>query len=204
MTENLYLPGASGLRRVSCEACPERRHQPGPGSGQGGTVTAAAYLAIRPLLLERVVPAFASLGGMAFAYAQGSLVEGLATEADLDLVLVWDDRPPGPSERAGLALADPLPPPEQHDQPGFILDRFWAGGQQIDAKHVSRDELSDWVEQVQRGEGTTGYPMPVIALAGLLAAEVLADPRDECRALRERAPRGADRASQASLNHLLP
>jgi len=48
------------------------------------------YEAIRPVLLTRVVPAYAALGGLGLAYALGSLVEDLATQADLDLVLVWD------------------------------------------------------------------------------------------------------------------
>ena len=41
---------------------------------------------------ERLVPAYAGAGGLDFAYAQGSLVEGLAEVADVDLVLVWEDR----------------------------------------------------------------------------------------------------------------
>jgi hypothetical protein len=42
-----------------------------------------AFLCIRKTLEERLVSAYASLGDLAFAYAQGSLVDGLAEVADL-------------------------------------------------------------------------------------------------------------------------
>ncbi len=144
------------------------------------------YETVRPLLVERVIPAYGRLGRIAFVYAQGSLVEGLATQADLDLVVVWDEEPPPVPARAGLGLAEPAPKPEWFHQRGFILDRFWMAGQQIDTKHVPIAEVRDWVGQVEAGGGTSGYPMPVIAVAGLLAGEVLVDERSEARALRAR------------------
>ena len=53
-----------------------------------------SFLRIRETLDQRLVPAYATAGSLAFAFAQGSLVEGLAEIADQDLVLAWDDRPP--------------------------------------------------------------------------------------------------------------
>jgi hypothetical protein len=141
---------------------------------------------IRETLKERLVPAYASSGGVSFAYAQGSLVEGLAEVADLDLVLVWEDGPPSKEHRLPEHLADPAPAPTAFDQVGFVLDRFWLEGQQIDVKHVSTAEVEAWAEAVEAGEGRRGYPMPVVSVHGLLEGIVLLDQTGVAADLRDR------------------
>ena len=37
-------------------------------------------------------------------------------------------------------------------------------GQQVDAKHVTIGEVETWWHEVSAGGGTSGYPMPAIAL----------------------------------------
>jgi hypothetical protein len=133
-----------------------------------------------------LVPAYAGAGGLAFAYAQGSLVEGLAQMADLDLVLVWDDRPPPKEHRPPERLADPRPEPTVFDQVGFVLDRFWLNGQQVDVKHVSATEVEAWAGAVEDGEGRRGYPMPVVSVHGLISGIILSDESGLAAEFRDR------------------
>lgn len=161
------------------------------------------YEAIRPVLLTRVVPAYAALGGLGLAYALGSLVEDLATQADLDLVLVWDGLVPEMTVRMELSVGEATPSPEWFDEPGFVLDRFWVSGQQIDAKHVTAAEFRGWIDQVGAGGGTSGYPMPLIAVAGFLSGDVLHDPHDQVPELLsrlQRVPEALTRAISGSVS----
>lgn len=92
--------------------------------------------------------------------------------ADLDLVLVWEKTPPPREHRPPEDLADRSPEPSIFDQPGFVLDRFWLDGQQVDAKHVTMAEVEGWATAVEAGEGRRGYPMPAMSVYGL-GSEVL-------------------------------
>jgi hypothetical protein len=145
-----------------------------------------SYLEVKPKVIETVIPAYKQLGSVLFTYAQGSLVEGYADEADLDLMMVWAAGPPDGTARRGLRLGDQAPDPSFFDQPGFVLDRFWLSGQQVDLKHVTIGEVTDWVEQVEAGAGTRGYPMPVIALHGLSHGDLLDDPEGRGNELQTR------------------
>lgn len=150
-----------------------------------------AFLNLRDHLVGRLVPGYSSAGGLAFAYAQGSLVEGLTEEADLDLVLVWDDAPPPDRYRPPAGLADPFPEPTLFDQAGFVVDRFWLDTQQVDAKHVTTAEVRAWAAAIEAGEGRQGYPMPAVSVYGLLQGIVLHDPKgmaDELRGRLRRVP----------------
>jgi hypothetical protein len=126
-------------------------------------------------------------GDLAYAYAQGSLVEGLATDADIDVVLVWEGQLPERSRRppAGLADLDPAPA-VFHQEPSFVVDRVWRAGQQFDVKHITRREIDGWADAVEAGEGRSGYPMPAIGIHGLLAGIVLADESGYAAAIRSR------------------
>lgn len=127
-------------------------------------------------LAQCVVDAYRPLGSLSFAYAQGSLVEGLATQADFDLVLVWTTSAPAHNIRVPVTIADPQPLPESFDERGFNLDRFYVDGQQIDAKHVTMDDVEGWWSAVSAGGGAAGYPMPAIALHGLTSGMIVFDP----------------------------
>ena len=112
-----------------------------------------------------------------------------AAAADIDVVAVWQRMP---RNRVIPARADSMPAPEQFGEPGFVVDRFWVDGQQVDVKHFTRDEVDDWIGQVSAGGGTDGYPMPVIALHDLINGVVLQDPAGEAAALRRRMARPPD------------
>ena len=145
-----------------------------------------AFLRIRDALVQRLIPGYADTGNLVFAYAQGSLVEGLTELGDLDLVLVWDTSPPPKEQRPPQGLADASPIPTVFDEPGFILDRFWLDGQRIDAKHTTTAEVDAWVGAVEAGGGRHGYPMPVVSVHGLMNAVVLSDDRGVTDELRRR------------------
>ena len=73
-------------------------------------------------------------------------------------------------------LTDPSPEPTTFDQVGFVLDRFWLNGQQIDVKHVTTAEVEAWAGAVAAGKGRRGYPMPVVAVHGLVEGIVPSRP----------------------------
>jgi hypothetical protein len=134
------------------------------------------FARFRPTLESRLVPAYRPLGTLVCAYAQGSLVEGLADAGDIDVVLAWEDGVPAPSRRPPPGLADASPEPiVYHVASAFVVDRVWTAGQQLDVKHMTRAELDSWAEAVETGEGRAGYPMPVIGIHGLVNGVVLAD-----------------------------
>lgn len=137
---------------------------------------ARAFTRILGHLTDRVVPAYGRLGQLACAYGQGSLVEGLAEEADLDLVLVWTDLVPGVDSRPPAGLADPGTEAVVFDQPGFVLDRFFVSTQQLDVQHRTLADMDQHFRSVKEGEGRTGYPMPTVCLYGLTTGYPLYDP----------------------------
>ena len=150
----------------------------GPRYGPGRLpfpVPSATFLRVEPFVRGPLLDSYRGRSRLSFAYAAGSLVEGLTEEADLDLTLVWRSEPPPAEERVPIELADPSPAPATFDKLNFSLDRFWAMGQQIDVKHVALTEFEHWVHEVEAGHGTSGYPMPVIVMHALTTGVVLAD-----------------------------
>jgi len=126
----------------------------------------------------RTVPVYQALGGLAFVYGQGSVVVGFATDADLDLICVWDRaEPPVAAVRPVHRLHTGTPPPAQFDRPGFALDQFWFGRQQVDVAHVPRAIFDGWLASVAAGGGWEGraYPQPLAAVAGFAYGVLLAD-----------------------------
>jgi hypothetical protein len=97
----------------------------------------------------------------------------------------------------------PLPGPTAFDEAGFVLDRFWLNGQQVDAKHVSAAEVEAWARAVEDGEGRRGYPMPVVSVHGLVNGILLSDHRglaaDLLGRLRNVPPAFRDRAAGDSV-----
>jgi hypothetical protein len=126
--------------------------------------------------LMSVVRAYAEQSQLAFAWLQGSLAEGLADTADLDVVLAWSESPPEAGHRLPSELADPTPPPKAFTEPNFNLDRFHMSGQQFDVKHATVEEIEGWWASAVAVGGATGYPMPAIALHGLTNGALLHDP----------------------------
>jgi GrpB-like predicted nucleotidyltransferase (UPF0157 family) len=152
-------------------------------------VRAADLERLLALLRETVDPHYDALGSVDAVYVQGSLVECLADVADLDVVVVRSGPPPASAARDPSSIADAAPPPTTFDQQGFVLDRFFVDGQQFDVKHVACAELDEWVTAVEDAgpAATSGYPMPAIAVHGLVEGVVLRDTAGVLAAARTRA-----------------
>jgi len=153
----------------------------------------------------RTVPIYHALGDLAFVYGQGSVVAGLATDADLDLICVWDrDEPPAVVERPLHRLHTGTASAAQFDRPGFVLDQFWLGRQQVDVAHVSRSTFDGWLTTVGAGGGWEhrAYPQPLAAVAGFAYGVLLADDSGGGGAARARVATVPQALAERSRAHL--
>lgn len=145
-------------------------------------------IALAHEVAARVVPIYRPLGGLSFVYGQGSLVAGFATDADLDLILVWDRPEPPPAvERPIDLLHTGTSPSAQFDRPNFFLDQFWMERQQVDVLHVPRSIFDGWLSSIGTGGGWEhrAYPQPLAAVAGFAYGVLLADIGGEGTRARE-------------------
>jgi Domain of unknown function (DUF4037) len=129
-------------------------------------------------IARQIVPAYRALGGLSFAYGQGSVFTGFTSDSDVDIVLVWDrDGPPASSERPVEKLHTGRGVPVTFHQPGFVLDRLDIGGVEVDVSHKTRRVFDGWVGDVRSGRGWEGveYPTPLYAIAGFAYGTLLAD-----------------------------
>ena len=128
-------------------------------------------------LLDRVrrevLDRYQRLGEPAVVVGTGSRVMGFTDDADLDVTVVWDVVP---AERGVVleGLADIDRGVRAFDQPGFQLESFYLGGQQVDVMHRKVADLTDWWSQLCAGDGwQPAQPLPVVALSGLRYGLVL-------------------------------
>ncbi len=161
-------------------------------------------------IAARVVPAYRPLGGLSFAYGQGSVVTGFSADADIDLVLVWDRAaPPAPEARPAQCLNEGTWPTEQFHQPGAYLDQFRIGTRPIDVAHIPAAVFAEWLDSVGAGGGweQRAYPQPLAAVAGFAYGVLLADERGAGAAARARVaafPPALAARSRARLAEQLP
>lgn len=135
-------------------------------------------IALAQDVAARIMPLYRDLGGLSFAYGQGSLVMDFAEDADLDLVLVWDRaEPPGGAVRPTNVLNEGPQSVDQIHQPGLYLDHFWIGDQEVDVPHITKATFDAWLAAVRLGMGWTphAYPQPLAAVAGFAYGLLLAD-----------------------------
>ncbi|MPZ48187.1 MAG: hypothetical protein GEU75_02550 [Dehalococcoidia bacterium] len=123
-------------------------------------------------LTEILIPAYAELGSLVFAYSQGSMVEGLSDSSDIDTVFVWASTIPQKQLRPPDGIADGHPFPRTFDR----QETLWVAGQEFGVSHITQQEWAQWLQLLDDGEGCSGYPMPVIAAHGLLSGVLLHDP----------------------------
>ncbi len=105
-----------------------------------------------------VIPAYRPLGGLSFAYGQGSVVTGFTAQSDIDLVLVWDRAaPPAPEARPAHRLNEGAQSAKQFHQPGSYLDQFCLGARSVDVAHIPKTVFTGWLNGCVRN-GTTVVP----------------------------------------------
>ncbi len=129
-----------------------------------------------------VIPAYRPLGGLSFAYGQGSVVTGFTAQSDIDLVLVWDRAaPPAPEARPAHRLNEGAQSAKQFHQPGSYLDQFCLGARSVDVAHIPKTVFTGWLNSVGAGSGweQRTYPQPLAAVAGFAYGMLLADEHGE-------------------------
>lgn len=128
---------------------------------------------------QKVLAQYYHLGGMAFAYGQGSVFTGFSEDADLDINLVWDRPcPPLPEERPITLLCDASHEPVQFDNASLALDKLWVDSRQVDVLHQSQEMFDQKLEQVRGGDGwqEATWPLTLFAVAGFFYGILLDDP----------------------------
>jgi hypothetical protein len=130
------------------------------------------------VVVDRVVATYGAVSGLAFCYGQGSVLTGLTTSSDLDLVMVWTDRVPDRGERPVRGLAEAGTEPVQFDGAFGGLDSLRVEGWQVDVSHCPLAEFDRWLGSVRQGDGwqDVAWPQPLHAVAGFAYGTVLADP----------------------------
>lgn len=142
------------------------------------------------VVLERVLPAYEELGGVSFAWAQGSVVSGYTAKGDYDVILAWDlDKIPG-DRSSVVARLDERDP----DHPFVVnhrdinIDRFTIEGQEFNIGHATpRGFRKFHVEPVLQGIAFKEEDIlqPVVAVSGFYYGEVLVDRTDEASLIRQ-------------------
>jgi hypothetical protein len=145
-------------------------------------------------IARQIVPAYRQLGGLAFAYGQGSVFTGYDRDAVVDIVVVWDrDAPPPPTERPVHDLSKGPGAPVTLHQPGFVLDHFALDDVLVDVSHQTREAFEGWLREVRSGRGWEGaaYPLPLYAVSGFAYGALLADGSGAGSDIRSQLPVGA-------------
>ena len=148
--------------------------------GQPATCS-PAFLKAFPFVRDQLVPAYDQAGSRAFAYCQGSMVEGLSDSSDVDIICVWTERAPDQSQRPPLPT-DPTPAPRVWPR----QENFHVDGQEFGVAHYLLSEWKDWLAEMEQGQGCDGWPTPVIAAHGLLHGVLVHDPANAGAALKTR------------------
>jgi Domain of unknown function (DUF4037) len=134
----------------------------------------------RAWLREDVYPAYQTLGALAFAYLQGSLVSGYTDTADLDVVMVWNQKsvPEGRAEIVASLDQSGHVPPFVVDYQDIHLERFTRAGQKYNIGHRTLADFRATIDLVRTGEGRVPAPIliPLVTVAGFIGGELLADP----------------------------
>ena len=137
--------------------------------------------ALRTTVHERFLPAYESLGRLSLVYLLGSLVSGYTDQADLDLMMVWDDLtvPAAPQreflvvrldERQGVS-------PLVVDHLDIHLERIVLVGQEYNIAHMTLTSFEAMLQSIlnAKRDGTERILDPLVATAGFAYGEVVLD-----------------------------
>lgn len=142
------------------------------------------------VVLERVLPAYEELGGVSFAWAQGSVVSGYTAKGDYDVILAWDLENI-PVDRSSVVARLDEPDPEHPfvvNHRDINIDRFTIEGQEFNIGHATPQGFRKFhVEPVLQGIAFKEEDIlqPVVAVSGFNYGEVLIDRTDEASLIRQ-------------------
>src|SRR6266700_3363315 len=135
----------------------------------------------RNMLRQQVLPAYEPLGQLSLVYLLGSLVSGYTEDADLDLMMVWDDvgvpaaslREPLVArfdERQGVS-------PFVVDYRDIRLERYVIAGQEYNVAHQTQVSFEAMLQSILDGKRDSTDRMldPLVATAGFAYEELVLD-----------------------------
>lgn len=133
----------------------------------------------RTTLRERLLPAYKSLGRLTLVYLLGSLVSGYTEDADLDLMMVWDDAdiPTASLREALVARFDERPgvSPFVVDYLDIHLERYVIAGQEYNVAHQTLTSFEAMLQSILDGRGDNAERVldPLVATAGFYYGELV-------------------------------
>jgi len=136
----------------------------------------------RTTLRERLLPAYKSLGRLTLVYLLGSLVSGYTEDADLDLMMVWDDAgiPAASLREALVARFDERPgvSPFVVDYRDIHLERYVIAGQEYNVAHQTLTSFETMLQSILDGRRDSAERVldPLVATAGFYYGELVLDP----------------------------
>ncbi len=137
--------------------------------------------AYRNTVQEQVLPMYESLGQLTLVYLLGSLAAGYTQDADLDLMMVWDDpEVPAASLREPLvARLDERPgvSPFVVDYRDIHLERYVIDSQEYNVAHQALASFEAMLQSILDGrrDGTERVLDPLVATAGFAYGELMLD-----------------------------
>lgn len=141
-----------------------------------------AFQRALPFVRDQLIPAYAGMAPLSFAYCQGSMVENLSDTSDVDVVFVWEAGVPDQDGRLPSNLNDASPSRRIWQR----QETFHVAGQDYGLAHHTVADWERWMAELQAGGGCDGYPMPVIAAHGLQHGLLVYDPRGTGAELKRR------------------
>ncbi len=137
--------------------------------------------AYRNIVQEQVLPMYESLGHLTLVYLLGSLASGYTEDADLDIMMVWDDH-----EVPAASLREPLVArlDERQGVSPFVVDyrdihleRYVIAGQEYNVAHQPQASFEAVLQSIVNGrrDSTERVLDPLVATAGFVYGELVLD-----------------------------
>jgi Domain of unknown function (DUF4037) len=135
----------------------------------------------RNTLRQQVLPAYEPFGYLSLVYLLGSLVSGYAEEADLDIMMVWND-----ANVPAASLREPLVShlderqgvsPSVVDYRDIHLERYVISGQEYNVAHQTQASFEAILNSILAGkrDDTERVLDPLVATAGFAYGELVWD-----------------------------
>ncbi|SRR5712692_1079842 len=137
--------------------------------------------AFRNTVQQQLLPAYEPLGQLTLVYLLGSLVAGYTEDADLDIMMVWDDAEvPAASQRELLVTRlDELQgvSPFVVDYRDIHLERSVIAGQEYNIAHQTQVSFETMLQVILDGkrDSTERVLDPLVATAGFYYGELVLD-----------------------------
>jgi len=155
---------------------------PGSPVGKEFAMSSSTRLeAYRSNVQRQLLPAYEPLGQLTLVYLLGSLVSGYTEDADLDLMMVWNDvEVPAPSQRKLLVVRFD----ERQSISPFVVDyrdihleRYVIAGQEYNVAHQTLASFEAMLQSIVNGrrDSTERVLDPLVATAGFVYGELVLD-----------------------------